>query len=133
MVDVESLVYSRIVSEFADNLKTKYSLDESNFSTEGQSNVDAIFPFVYIHLLPSMEQAITLENDKINSALYTVQIDVVDNSDPTKAKRIMEEVIRIMKTMRFQVIAMPEFDYSQTNIYRQTARFRRAIGSDDTI
>ena len=131
MVDVESQVFSRIFYEFSDTLKTKYNLDIDNFTTKGTSNTDTVFPLIYVHLLPAMEQGQTLENTDIESGLYTIQIDVSDNSDPDIAKRLMDECVRIMKGMRFSIPTMPEFYFNQTSVYRQTARFRRLIGSED--
>lgn len=133
MIDIESQVFSAISYDFSETLKTKYNLSDENFSTEGKANMDAIFPFIYVHLLPSYELGQTLDNDTIEGGMYTIQIEVKDNSDPTIAKNIMDECIRIMKGMRFAVNQMPEFDYSQTSIYRQVARFRRLIGSEDIL
>lgn len=133
MIDVESQVFSRILYDFSETLKTKYNLSFENFSTEGKSNSDAVFPFIYIHLLPSIENNQDLENQDINSGLYTVEIDVKDNSDPVIAQEIMNECIKLMKGMRFGIIQMPSFDYSQTSIYRQVIRCRRLIGSEDIL
>lgn len=106
------------------------TIDE-NFSTDGKSNTDAIFPFVYIHLLPPIELGNDLENDVINGAEVTFQIDVIDESSQSTVQEIMNECLRIIKTMRFTINQMPEFNFGSYN--RQIARFKRVIGSDDNL
>ena len=60
------------------------------------------------------------------------QIEVTTNTKMDEAKEVMDEVVRIMKTMRFQVTSMPEFQNTDS-VYRRVARFRRIIGADDVL
>ena len=128
---VQSYVFSKIVSEFSDELKTAYSITTNNFSTVESSNEDAVFPFVYVHLLPATESGIELENDRINGGIFTFQVEVYDNQSQPRVREVMGEIVRIMKKMRFEINSMPELNKSDIN--SATARFRRAIGSSDII
>ena len=130
---VPSLVFSRIKTDFSEKLKTEYGMTEKHFSTVNKSSTDPTFPFVYIHSLPASEQGGDLEGTTINAGLFSFQVDVYDNQSQSRARTVMREVVRIMKSMRFQVNAMPEFERSNDGVYRSTARFRRLIGSGDVL
>ena len=129
---IPSTVFTRIKSQFSEKIKTKLKMTDSNFSTTDSQNKKAVFPFVYVNLLPAVEQGIDLEAININGGLFTFQIDVYDNQTQARARKVMGEVVRIMKTMGFEVIAMPSFD-STDDTERMTARFRRSIGNTDTL
>ena len=129
---IGSMVFSRIKNEFPAKLKTKYSMTDKNFSAVGSSDTPAVFPFVYVQLLPAMEEAQDLEGESVNAGLFTFQIDVTDNKSQSNAKAVMAEVMQIMKRMRFGATSMPSFEDTK-DTHRCTARFRRAIGENDTL
>lgn len=128
---IPSVVFSRILGEFSEEIKTSYGMTDYNFSTVNSFDKQPVFPFVNIHLLPAVEVAQDTENDTINGGLFTFQIDVYDNLSQNRAKKVMGEIVRIMKSMRFNIVAMPEFESNDT--HRCTARFRRTIGSEDAL
>lgn len=130
---VPSLVFSRVKADFSEKLKTQYGMTGTHFSTVNKSNTEPLFPFVYIHQLPTTEQGADLEGTTINAGLFAFQVDVYDSQSQARARTVMGEVVRIMKSMRFQVTSMPEFERSADGTYRSTARFRRMIGSGDVL
>ena len=132
IMQLPSIVFTRIKTEFSEKIKTKLKMTDNNFSTTDSQNKKAVFPFVYVNLLPAVEQGMDLEGTDINGGLFTFQIDVYDNQSQARAREVMGEVVRIMKTMRFEITAMPNFE-SSDDIERMTARFRRLIGALDTI
>lgn len=105
-------------------------MTDKNFSSVGSSNTPAVFPFVKLQLLPGSEIGEDLEGDKINAEKFSFQIDVTDNKSQARAKEVIREVKRIMKTMRFRGSSMPTQDDTK-DTYRQTARFSRTIGKND--
>lgn len=127
---IESNIYSRIKAQFSERIKKKYP--DLNFTTTTQSQTKPKFPTVYVHLMPSSEQGETLDGTGINAALVSFQIEVTDNQSQQRAGEVMWEAARIMKSMRFSVIVMPEFSY-QESAYRSVARFRRMIGTGDIL
>ena len=136
--DIPSIVFSRIMSDFSEELKTKYDFKKitvnenttwRNFSTSQVSETAPIFPYITVIELPGAERGQDLEGTSINAALFTFQVDVFDNTSETRTKKCMEEVVRIMKTMRFQIPTMASFD-SKPQEYRMTARFSRVIAND---
>lgn len=129
---ISSIVFTRIKNEFSSTLKTKYKMADSNFSTVGSSNTPAVFPFVYIQLLPSTEQGQDIEGNEINAGLFTFQIEVTDNQKQTRAKDVMSEVKRIMKSMRFSVQPTPTLEDTK-DTHRAIMRCNRRIGSDDIL
>ena len=129
---ISSVVFTRIKNEFSISLKTKYKMTSSNFSTVGSSDTPAVFPFVYVQLLPSAEQGQDIEGNTINAGLFTFQIEVTDNQTQARAKDVMSEVKRIMKSMRFTVQCTPTLeDTKDTN--RAIMRCNRIIGSCDIL
>ena len=130
MLDIETIVYSRIKAILTSKLKTKYP--NITFTTSDKVSSNPKFPNVYVHMLGSQETGEDVENNTINGVLTTFQIEVTDNELQTKAKDVMSEVVEIMKGMRFSVNAMPEFKNTDT-AFRSVARFRRTIGNSDII
>ena len=129
---ISSVVFTRIKNEFSSSLKTKYKMTSSNFSTVGSSDMPAVFPFVYIQLLPSAETGQDLEGATINAGLFTFQIEVTDNQTQARAKDVMSEVKRIMKSMRFTVQCTPTLEDTK-DTHRAIMRCNRRIGSDDIL
>lgn len=131
IMQLPSIVFTRIKTQFPEKIKEQYGMTSENFSSESNTNEDAIFPFVYVKLLPAVEQGADLDGTSINGGLFTFQIDVYDNESQSRAKNVMAEIVAIMKSLRFQIVAMPEFEKTET--YRSTARFRRIFGALDTF
>lgn len=129
---ISSIVFTRIKNEFSSTLKTKYKMTSSNFSTVGSSDTPAVFPFVYVQLLPSAEQGQDIEGNTINAGLFTFQIEVTDNQSQARAKDVMSEVKRIMKSMRFTVQPTPDIQDTK-DTHRAIMRCNRRIGSDDIL
>lgn len=139
--DIPSIVYSRIMADFSEELKTKYEFKKitvngnttwRNFSTSQVSETPPIFPYITVIELPGAERGQDLEGNTVNAALFTFQVDVFDNVSETRAKKCMEEVVRIMKTMCFGIPTMASFD-SKPQEYRMTARFQRTISQYDLL
>lgn len=129
---ISSMVFTRIKNEFSSSLKTKYKMADSNFSTVGSSDTPAVFPFVYINLLPSVERGQDIEGNTINAGLFTFQIEVTDNQSQARAKDVMSEVKRIMKSMRFTVQCTPTLEDTK-DTHRAIMRCNRIIGSCDIL
>ena len=129
---ISSNVFTRIKNEFSSSLKEKYKMTSSNFSTVGSSDTPAVFPFVYIQLLPSAEQGQDIEGNTINAGLFTFQIEVTDNKKQVIAKDVMSEVKRIMKSMRFTVQPTPDIQDTK-DTHRAIMRCNRIIGSCDIL
>lgn len=129
---ISSNVFSRIKNEFSSTIKKNYKMKDENFSTVGSSDTPAVFPFVYIQLLPSVEQGQDLDGNTINAGLFTFQIEVTDNQTQARAKDVMSEVKRIMKSMRFTVQCTPTLEDTK-DTHRAIMRCNRIIGSCDIL
>ena len=129
---IPSVVFTRIKNDFSEELKTEYKMTDQNFSAIDDNNKSAVFPFVYVHALPATEVGADLEGTHVNAGNFTFQIDVYDNRSQNKARSVMSEIVRIMKSMRFNISSMPEFSVSN-GIHRCTIRAKRIIGSGDII
>ena len=129
---ISSNVFTRIKNEFSSTIKKNYKMKDENFSTVGSSDTPAVFPFVYIQLLPSVEQGQDLEGNTINAGLFTFQIEVTDNQTQARAKDVMSEVKRIMKSMRFTVQCTPTLEDTK-DTHRAIMRCNRIIGFNDIL
>lgn len=129
---ISPIVFTRVKNEFSSTIKTKYKMTNSNFSTVGSSDTPAVFPFVYVQLLPSVEQGQDLDGTSINAGLFTFQIEVTDNQKQATAKEVMSEVKRIMKSMRFTVQCTPTLEDTK-DTHRAIMRCNRLIGSGDIL
>ena len=129
---ISSIIFTRIKNEFSSTIKTKYKMTSSNFSTVGSSDTPAVFPFVYVQLLPSTEAGQDIEGNTINAGLFTFQIEVTDNQTQARAKDVMSEVKRIMKSMRFTVQCTPTLEDTK-DTYRAIMRCNRIIGFNDIL
>ena len=129
---ISSVVFSRIKNEFSRTLKENYKMKDENFSTVGSSDTPAVFPFVYVQLKGSPARGKDLEGGKINAGLFTFQIEVTDNQSQARAKDVMSEVKRIMKSMRFTVQPTPDIQDTK-DTHRAIMRCNRIIGSCDIL
>lgn len=129
---ISSVVFTRIKNEFSSTIKKNYKMKDENFSTVGSSDTPAVFPFVYIQLLPSTEQGQDLDGNEINAGLFTFQIEVTDNQTQARTKDVMSEVKRIMKSMRFTVQCTPTLEDTK-DTHRAIMRCNRKIGSNDIL
>ena len=127
---IPSKVFTKIKQDFSQTIKDTYNMTSSNFTTVGSNDTPAVFPFVYLQALPSSEIGMDFSRSSINGGLFSFQVDVTDNQSQARARKVMGEVIRIMKTMGFEVIQMPVLEDTK-DIHRMTARFRRIIGAND--
>ena len=128
--DLSSIIFTKIKVQFSISIKKKYP--DLYFTNSDKVQKLPKFPTVYIHEMGSAERGNDLENSEINAALSTFQIDVTDNQSQNRANEVMGEVVRIMKSMRFSVVTMPEFQNTDS-AYRSVARFRRAIAENDIL
>lgn len=90
------------------------------------------FPTAYFRMADWMEVGNDLPNTETNAILGTIQVDVITNTSLDDCKEVIYETINIMKAMRFNMIGMPVYS-AQNNLYTGVVRFRRYIGSGDTI
>lgn len=128
---MSSAVFARIKSNLSDKFKAEYGMTDKNFSAVDGSNAHAVFPFVHVHMLPGVENAMDLERTSVNGGLFTFQIDVYDNQSANRARNVMSEVVATMKKMSFEITSMPEVEKAET--HRCVARFRRNISKKDVL
>ena len=128
--DIESIVYSRIKIALTNELKTKYK--DLSFTNSDAVIKNPKFPTVYVHELNGYEKARDLENQDIYAVESSFQIEVTDNISQSRAKEVMNEVVKVVKQMRFSGVNMPEFQ-NIDGYFRCVFRCRRTIGKDDIL
>ena len=130
IIDIEEIVYSRIKTTYPTSLIASYP--DIKFTTRDRDLINPKFPTVYIRLVDSPEMGGDLSGDAINAVNAMFEIQVIDNDTQQRAKGILNEVVKIMKRMRFSVTMFPAFDNGDST-YRCIARFRRIIGANETL
>lgn len=99
---------------------------------EGETNQKPIFPTVYIHELPGLEQGQTLDGQTINAVLETIQVDISSNTSGSDVRLVTTTVANVFKELRFDAVGIPTYGKSD-GIYTSTMRFRRLYGANDKI
>lgn len=128
--DLENTVTALVKAKTLTQLKKAYP--KIVITNEGENSGQAIFPTVYIHLLPAAEQGQTLDGQTINALLATFQVDVTTNTSKSDCRKVTATVMNVFKEMRFQGKPMPEFSISN-KVHKSTARFRRMIAANDRL
>lgn len=127
--EIDSYLYTYL------NVKLKSAL-LSDFpmlyvTTSPRTDAAARFPTVYIHSLESVEVGEDYSNTDIHGTIKSIQIDVISNSSMADAKKVMREVVALMKAKRFSIVGFPIYT-SENNVYTGVCRFRRVIGANDS-
>lgn len=127
---LESIVFTRVKTEFSKTIKNKYPNLEMSTTQQSLSNVK--FPHISIKLLPSSEIGQDLSGETVNGIDANFEIRISSNKNNNETREIMAEVKRIFKTMRFRFDDMP-YPEQTDGTYYSIARASRAIGSGDTL
>ncbi len=116
------------------NLKTKKDAPYPNLkcTTASSTETPSQFPTLYLHELSPLEQDQDLENTEINSILHSIEIKVFSNKSEAEVRNIMAAAIKEMKNLRYSVTLFPD-PTTSNKISSAVARFRRAIGRDDSL
>ena len=126
-------VFTKVKTEFSQTIKDKYSMTAKNFSTEDAMNVKPVFPFVWIQQISCQEVGNDIDNTDINAVNVTFQIETYDSDSASKAKECMTEAMRIMKSMRFNVLPDSLISTKDDGLHRVVMRFSRIIAYNDII
>lgn len=130
MLDIQSRVFSRLKNKYPTTLQTKYP--NTLFTTSDRISDNPQFPTVYVHEMQSQELGRDFDGTTINAIRSNFQIEVTDCDNMSNATEVMNYVVSAMKSMRYEVTSMPEFQNTQS-VYRKVARFRRVIGASDVL
>lgn len=130
LLDLETRVFSRVNNKVKSALRSKYP--DLNCVDTDKQEANPKYPKVYIHELESPEIGSDLEGIDINGVLSSFQITCFSNSTQDVNKEVMNEVIKVMKSMRYKVIGLPHNE-NDNGLYIRIARFRRPIGNGDVL
>ena len=129
--DIPKQVISRLKYD-SEMRKLQEKYPDFTLTTSAVSSTNPKFPTLLLQQLESPEVGQDLDNTTINAINAGFQIDVVDNEKSReRVNTIMEEVKRIMKSMRFNLRYAPDMDTNDEK--RSILRATRIIGSGDTL
>lgn len=129
-MDLENIILTLVKNKFPSDLKTKYGLKSTSFTSKDISPTETSFPKVKVKITSMIEMGQDLDNKTINAVDATVQVDVVTNIKQGDANAIIGEVMEILKSMRFNIPTMP-ISMQEADLFRSTMRARRVIGNGD--
>lgn len=127
---LESIIFSRLKAQFSQKIKEKYQ--NLTFTTQEESKGTPKFPNVYVYLMPGVEIGQTLQGNYFAGGTFTFQIRVTNNSGQTAVQEITNEIIRLMKKMRFSIVATPVYE-NDADTQWSVMRFRRPICNGDIL
>lgn len=127
MLDISSLVYSRLVN---DEQMKKYLKG----SGTTKNDTPSAFPYLYFKTLGEPTISSSLQN-KQSAIQAAFEITVYDSASTTKAKQLLFLAADLMQQMGFTMNYGPrEADRASiTEAYRWIARFRRTYCGGDMI
>lgn len=126
--DIESAVFTRIKANGLKELKKKFP--EIFYTTDNETDAEAVFPTVYVEELPGTEQGRDLEGTKINAMLISFQITVSHSGNKPETRAVMDNAITTLKKLRFDIISAPIYKRNG-GVWTGTARARRSFGAND--
>lgn len=127
---LESIIFSRLKTQFSQKIKSKYK--DLTFTTQEESKSKPKFPNVYFYLMPGTEIGQTLAGDTFAGGTFTFQIRVTNNTGQTAVQEITNEIVKIMKKMRFSIIATAVYE-NDADTQWSVMRFRRPICNGDIL
>ncbi len=125
-------VFTAIKRNFSETVKESYNMSDKNFSTVVSNDSPAVFPFVTVQMLPGNEIGQTFEANEIEAGMFTFQIDVFSNKTQTEARKVMNEIVQIMKKMGFRVAQIPYFNDTE-DYHKMIARFNKSFSGEEAF
>ena len=123
-------IQSKVFTQIQYMMKKKYPA--LNCTTKSENGLPAEFPTLYLHELEPIERGQDLTNETVNAVLSTMEIVVYTNTTEDDCRKIMTEAVEQMKSMYFNIIAMP-IVVTNDKISRGVMRCRRMVGNGDKL
>lgn len=127
---LESKLFTKYQTKLKKSLAEKYP--KLHCTASPMTKSASQFPTAYFRMVDWIEMGNDLENVTTNAIMGTLQVDVITNTSLDDCKEVIFETINIMKSMRFNIIAMPVYS-ANNNLYTGIVRFRRVIGGGETV
>lgn len=128
--ELESRLFTLYTKRIRDALSEKYPNIKC---TASPMTISASkFPTCYFRMVDWIETGNDLDNTETHAVTATLQVDVIANTSLSDCKEVVYETIDIVKSLRFNIIAMPIYSASN-NLYTGVIRFRRIIGGSEEI
>lgn len=127
MLDISSLVYSRLVNDE----KMKKHLRGSGTT---RNDTPPAFPYLYLKTLGQPTSSTSLQNKQC-AIQASFEVTIYDSASTTKAKQLIFHAAELMRQMGFTMNYGPmEVDRaSTTEAYSWVARFKRTYCEGDAI
>lgn len=127
MLDISSLVYSRLIND---------EILNQNLEGSGTTKKDAppVFPYLYFKTMGQPTVSASLQNKQC-AIQASFEITLYDSTSSTKARQLIFHAAELMREMGFTMYYGPtEIDRASTSeAYRWVARFRRTYCEGDII
>lgn len=127
---IKPKVFTNVQKKGKEKLLKKFP--NINFTTSDKSTAKPKFPTVYIKQMQGSAKGKDLEASAINATLSIFQIEVTTNTTQNDADIVADIIENIMVSMLYEPIGEPFAD-SNSDVYRNIARYQRIIGYNDIL
>lgn len=102
------------------------TVSNQNDSVEGV----AVFPTLYVHMLPPIETGNDLTNNEVFALNVTFELQVFSENNEEECRKILTECIQLMKKLHFNVGMFPD-PQTVNKKYLAIARFNRVLAKGE--
>lgn len=133
IADVEAKLHTLVKYKGEKAFKKDYP--NIYYTTDNMASTETHYPTVYMKFLPNGERGRDLEGNRINSVLFSIQLEVTVSKaqGQTIAKKVIWQAIETLQSQGFEVFNTPEDISTSADNKRYVARVRRNIGFNDYI
>lgn len=133
IADVEAKLFTIVKYKGEKELKEDYP--NIYYTTDNMASTETHYPTVYMKFLPNGERGRDLEGNRINSVLFSIQLEVTVSKaqGQTVAKKVIWQAIETLQKECFEVFGTPEDISTSADNKRFVARLSRVIDYNDYI
>lgn len=130
-MEIESTIFTYLQYQLAERENAPFPSLNCTTSSQNET-VENItdFPTLYVHLLQPVEIGQSLENIDIAAVRATFDLQVFSNKSESECRKIITEVIKQMKSLRFNISLLPDPQTANKKYFAIT-RCTRVIAAGD--
>lgn len=129
--NVFTSVYSRVSANGRIRLRSKYP--QVVFTSNTPKTKITSFPTIIISAMDSMDTGKTFEGKQVNATYSNIQIEVITNTSQEDADYVADVCYDLISDLSYSASTKPMPASTQDSEYRNIARYRRVVGSDDIL
>jgi len=130
-MEIESTIFTYLQYQLVERVDAPFPGLNCTTSSQNESIENITdFPTLYVHLLPPVELGQSLENTDIAAIRATFDLQVFSNKNEAECRKIITEVIKQMKSLRFNISMLPDPQTANKKYFALT-RCTRVVAAGD--